>query len=257
MKLYYKQYGEEGPPLIILHGLLGAGGNWHTLSRDVFSEAYRVYAVDLRNHGRSPHSDVFDYPTMADDVQQLIEEEGLAPVHVLGHSMGGKVAMQLALRHADLVDRLIVADMAPKAYPPKHDEILEALRSLRLDQYESRKQIDRALSERIASRPIRQFLLKNLDYGGEQYRWKMNLDVIYENYDEVSAAIESSSTFDKPTLFVRGEQSNYIEDEDRDELRRYFPKARLVTLSGAGHWLHADQPEAFGRTVMEFLKVAS
>lgn len=257
MELYHKQYGNDGPPLIILHGLLGASGNWHTLSRDTFSEHFRVYTADLRNHGRSPHSEQFDYPALASDVQELIEREGLAPAHVLGHSMGGKAAMQLALEEPGLVDRLIVADIAPRAYPPHHERILEALRALDLNSYDSRKEIDQALAEDITSRPVRQFLLKNLDYDEDAgYRWKMNLDVIYQNYDAVSADIEAHGTFDHPALFIRGEQSDYISEEDEGKIRQRFPKARIATLSNAGHWLHADQPGPFAETVLAFLQAS-
>ena len=255
MKLYFKEYGEAGPPLLILHGLLGAGGNWHTLSREAFSDAFHVYAIDLRNHGRSPHSDVFDYPAMAGDVEELIERENLAPAHVLGHSMGGKVAMQLALDHPELVDRLVVADVAPKGYPPHHETILEALRELDLACYESRKDIDRFLAKRVASRPVRQFLLKNLNYDGEGgYRWTMNLEAIHQNYDHVSAGLKAEGSFGGPALFIRGAQSDYVADEDREQIKQAFPRARLTTLKGAGHWLHADQPAAFAETVMQFLK---
>ena len=255
MKLYFKEYGEAGTPLLILHGLLGAGGNWHTLSREAFSDAFHVYAVDLRNHGRSSHSDALDYPVMAGDVEELIERENLAPAHVLGHSMGGKVAMQLALDHPDLVDHLVVADIAPKDYPPHHETILEALRELDLSRYESRRDIDRTLAERISSRPVRQFLLKNLDYDGEGgYRWAMNLEAIYQNYGKISAGLEAEGSFSGPALFIRGEQSNYVADEDREHIKQSFPKARLTTLKGAGHWLHADQPAAFAETVMRFLR---
>ena len=164
MKLFYNQYGDSGPPLIVLHGLLGANGNWHTLSRTAFQKVARVYAVDQRNHGRSPHADRIDYPTLAADLQTFIDRRDLVPAHLLGHSMGGKTAMQTALSYPDRVDRLIVVDMAPRAYPPEHTDLLEALASIDPEDYESRDAIDNALAEDVSSWAIRQFLLKNLDY---------------------------------------------------------------------------------------------
>lgn len=254
MELYYQRYGDEGPPLIILHGLLGASGNWHTLSRNVFSEHFQVFAVDQRNHGRSPHADRFDYEVMADDMKAFMEQHGLSEAHLLGHSMGGKTAMHVALQHPEKVDRLIVVDMAPKAYPPHHEQILEALRGLDLSTFDSREEIDAALAEEISSKPVRQFLLKNLSYDGEgDYTWQMNLEGIYQSYDEILAGIDTERTFDGPALFVRGETSDYVTEEDLPRIRKNFPQAELRTVKGAGHWVHADQPEAFAEVVMEFL----
>jgi len=253
MELFYNQYGESGPPLVILHGLLGANGNWHTLSRTTFREVARVYAVDQRNHGRSPHAGQIDYPTLAEDLRRFIDRQGLVPAHLMGHSMGGKTAMQAALSYPDRVDRLIVVDMAPRAYPPEHKPLLEALARIDPTAYESRDSIDEVLAEDVPSWRIRQFLLKNLDYDGETYTWKMNLDALRTHYDELIAAIPGSRTFDGPTLFIRGEDSNYVTDDDRDEIQERFPAAELVTIDGAGHWVHADAPEAFAEVVVDFL----
>lgn len=253
MDLYYNQYGESGPPLIILHGLLGGHGNWHTLSRTTFQTVAQVYAVDQRNHGRSPHTDRIDYPSMADDLRSFIERHDLAPASLLGHSMGGKTAMQTALSYPDRVDRLIVVDISPKAYPPHHRHFLEALARIDPTNYESRSEIGTALSEDIPSRPIRQFLLKNLDYDGEQYTWRMNLDPIRVHYDELTASIPGDTTFDGPALFVRGGTSDYVADEDLKEIRRLFPSAELLTIEEAGHWVHADAPDALAEAVTSFL----
>jgi pimeloyl-ACP methyl ester carboxylesterase len=254
MELFYNQYGDEGAPLIILHGLLGAHGNWHTLSRTRFSDVARVYAVDQRNHGRSPHAAEMDYPTMAADVRALIDREGLEGVTLLGHSMGGKTAMQTALSYPDVVDRLIVVDMAPKEYPARHDHLLNALARIDPTTYEDREAIDAALAEDVPSRPIRQFLLKNLDYDGERYTWRMNLDAIRAHYDDLNAALPQNETFEGPTLFIRGGQSDYVEDDDLSDIRTRFPAARLVTIDGAGHWIHADSPEPFADAVLQFLE---
>ena len=253
MELFYNQYGDSGPPFILLHGLLGAHGNWHTLSRTAFQKMARVYAVDQRNHGRSPHADAIDYPTLAADLRRFIDRHDLAPAAVLGHSMGGKTAMQAALEYPDWIDRLIVVDMAPKAYPPHHTDLLDALARIEPEAYESRDEIDDVLAEDVPSWPIRQFLLKNLDYDGETYSWRMNLDAIRAHYDDITAALPTDLTFEGPALFVRGGASDYVADEDTDGIRARFPNAELVTVDGAGHWVHADAPDALAEVVTDFL----
>ena len=254
MDLYYKQYG-DGPPLVILHGLLGASGNWHTLSSTAFGEHFTVYAVDQRNHGRSPHSDVFGYPAMADDLRAFLEKHDLGAAHVLGHSMGGKTAMQLALTYPELVDRLVVVDIAPKAYPPEFGALFDALQTLDLDRFDTRRDADAALAEAVPSRPVRQFLLRNLDYDrdAEQYTWTINLDVLAEKHQNMTAAIEAEQPFRGPALFVRGEHSDYVAEADLPDIRRLFPEADLATIDGAGHWVHADAPQALAETVISFL----
>lgn len=252
-KLFYNEYG-DGHPFIILHGLLGASGNWHTLSRTVFSDRFRVLTVDQRNHGRSFHADRHDYPAMAEDLWRFLDELQIESTHLMGHSMGGKTAMYAALAFPERIDRLIVVDMAPKEYPPHHASIIEALQHLDPSTYDSRNAIDDALAESIASYPIRQFLLKNLDYDGEQYTWTMNLDAIATHYDKINQGVETDRTYDKPTLFIRGETSDYITDDDVPAIRANFPQAEIVTINGAGHWVHADAPEAFAEVVMDFLE---
>lgn len=253
MDLFYKQYGEEGPPLIILHGLLGASGNWHTLSRTTFQDTALVYAIDQRNHGRSPHADRMDYPTMAADLRAFVDHNGLEGATVLGHSMGGKTAMQAAFSHPDVVERLIVVDMAPKAYSPRHEDLLAALARIDPTTFDDRDDIDEALAEDVPSRSIRQFLLKNLEYDGERYTWGMNLDAIQAHYDNINAALPRDAMFDGPTLIVRGGRSDYVADEDLPRMREQFPRSRVVTIEEAGHWVHADAPSAFSDAVMEFL----
>lgn len=254
MDLFYNQYGQEGPPLIILHGLLGANGNWHSLSRTVFKESATVYAVDQRNHGRSPHTDRLDYPSMAADVKDFIDQHELGRAHLLGHSMGGKTAMQTALTYPDVVEGLIVVDIAPKAYPPRHTHLLDALARIDPTDYDSRDDIDDALAKDVSSWAIRQFLLKNLDYDGEKYTWKMNLEAIRTHYEEVNAAVTGEDAFQGPTLFIRGENSDYVSDGDLPAIRELFPAAELVTIDGAGHWVHADAPDALAEVVTDFLE---
>jgi pimeloyl-ACP methyl ester carboxylesterase len=253
MDLFYNQYGREGPPLLILHGLLGANGNWHTLSRTAFQAVATVYAVDQRNHGRSPHVDRIDYPSMAADVAAFVEQHDLGQAHLLGHSMGGKTAMETALTYPERVSRLIVVDMAPKEYAPRHTDLLAALARIDPTDYDSRDEIDAVLAEDVPEWDMRQFLLKNLEYDGDRYTWKMNLDAIRRHYDDINATITRDATFEGPTLFVRGADSDYIADEDVPAIRERFPNAELVTIADAGHWVHADRPDALAEVVTDFL----
>lgn len=255
MQLNYQRYG-QGAPLIILHGLFGSLTNWTTLSKR-FGEHYTVFAVDQRNHGASPHSDQSSYPLMAEDLRAFMQEQNLTSAHLLGHSMGGKTAMQFALSHPQLVEKLIVVDIAPKAYPAHHDTIFDALCELNLSEYTSRAELDRALAGKIDYAPTRQFLLTNVtrDDAG-RFAWKINLDGIYQTYDAIIGGIESANHFDKPTLFVRGETSDYIQDQDRPEIEALFPQARIVTIKGAGHWVHAEAPDAFFSTILAFLQAS-
>ncbi len=255
MELHYKQYGEEGTPLIILHGLLGASGNWHTLSRNVFSKQFRVFALDQRNHGESPHHERLDYPAMAEDLREFMDQHGLHTAHVMGHSMGGKTAMRFALDHPDRVERLIVVDMAPKAYRPHHLTLIDAMLEMHPERYDSRSEIDEVLAARVKSWPIRQFLLKNLTYDTEKglYYWKNNLKAVRENYQHIISGLSLDGQFRRPTLFVRGERSGYVQSEDVAQIWRGFPNAQVVTIERANHWVHADAPQPFASSVMDFL----
>ena len=255
MDLHAATYGDPAaPPLVILHGLLGAGGNWATLSRNVFGDRFYVLAVDQRNHGRSPHTEgAFGYEDMADDLAAFLDAQGIESAHLLGHSMGGKTAMHFALKHPGRTDRLIVADIAPRAYPPHHLPLLETLLALEPSQYASRQEVDDALAESVSSWGVRQFLLKNLGREDGDYVWQPNLPAIRASYDAISGGMETDGRFDGPALFVRGERSDYVTDADVPAIRALFPSATLETIPKAGHWLHADQPDAFGDAVMRFL----
>ena len=272
-ELHYREYG-AGPPLVILHGLLGSSGNWHTLASTVFGERFRVLAVDLRNHGRSPHTEAISYELLVEDLTEFLDAQGIERTHLLGHSLGGKVAMAFALEHPERVDCLVVADMAPRAYPPNHQYILDALRAVDPASHGSRSDVDAALAEHISAAPVRQFLLKNLarDAGSGQYRWQMNLKTLYRDYDrlneairadgaigddespEASGAVGASAAFTGPALFVRGAHSDYVQDSDEENIRRLFPSAEITTIPGAGHWVHADAPQALGEAVTAFLQ---
>jgi pimeloyl-ACP methyl ester carboxylesterase len=252
MTLHFQEYG-SGHPLIILHGLFGSLDNWHTLSK-ILGGSFRVFAVDQRNHGRSPHSDIFTYEALAEDLREFLDEHRLKSAHVLGHSLGGKTAMQFALTFSDRVDKLIVVDIAPRAYPPVHDEIFDAMLPLDLRRYSSRGPVDEAMATKIPDVATRQFLMKDLsrDASGG-FRWKVNLEAIRKNYDEVTRAIESDRTFTKPTLFVRGRRTGYVLDSDLPGIRKLFPCAEIADLD-TGHWVHAEAPHEFSRLVLEFLQ---
>ena len=254
VELFSKTYG-EGAPLLILHGLLGSGGNWHTLSRNVFAKHFKVFAVDLRNHGRSPHTERFDYPAMVTDLELFVGKHALGQVDVIGHSLGGKAAMYFALENPTLVNRLVIVDIAPRSYEASHQIYLDALASVDLPGVQSRADVEAKLAETVSSAPIRQFLMKNLAYDSEsgRYSWMVNLDAVRREYDNINASIGNTWTFEGPTLFVRGENSNYIADEDMEQIRHLFPAARLETIPNAGHWIHADNPKDFSQVVLDFL----
>jgi esterase len=252
MRLHYQQLG-HGPPVLLLHGLLGSLSNWLGVGRQLTAR-FTVFAVDLRNHGRSPHDDEMSYARMAEDLVEFLDDRGLASAHVLGHSMGGKVAMQLALSNPARVNRLIVADISPRAAADQHHEILEVLSSVDLGQFRSREALDAALAERLPDPQLRRFLLKNVppaEDGG--LRWQPNLAGIRANYPQLAEAVRGGRPFAKPTLFLRGETSDYITENDLPQIRRLFPNAVSQVVKGAGHWLHADAPVEFIRRVLEFV----
>ncbi len=252
MKLYYRKLG-EGPPLVILHGLLGSSDNWFTLGRR-FAHSHQVILVDLRNHGRSPHGPIFNYRAMAGDILQLLHEEQFIRARIMGHSLGGKVAMTLALDTPDVVEKLVVVDMAPRAYPNTHQPLISAMAQLDFEHIHTRQEADAALAPSVPDPTLRAFLLKNLKrlYNG-RYTWKVNLEAIQENLDEIYRPVSGSRPFTGPALFVRGEKSNYIQEQDLALIRQFFPAARVVTVPDAGHWVHAENPDVFFRVVHEFL----
>ena len=255
MNLHFEAVG-EGPALIILHGLLGSADNWRAMSRRLGAH-FKVCAVDLRNHGRSPHSDIFDYDVMTADLGKFTEQQALGRIMLVGHSIGGKVAMQFAIDYSERVDRLVVVDIAPKPYEPSQEDVLQALRSLDLRRYKSFADVDAALAPNVPDGSLRQFLLKNLarDENG-RLGWKVHLEAIYRNYDKLARGLAPARAFDKPALFIRGGRSNYIEDGDAPLIRQIFPQAEIVTLPRAGHWVHADRPDEFFQTVVNFLNRA-
>jgi esterase len=258
MKLHFRQYGPgHGEPVILLHGLFGSHDNWHTLSQRL-AERWRVWAVDQRNHGHSPHAAEMNYPVMADDVARFCRDHALAGVRVVGHSMGGKTAMQFALAHPEAVARLAVVDVAPRAYDAAHSEISAALLSLDLAAFQTRRQVEEALAPSIPELAVRRFLLKNLAHGPDgAFRWKLNLRDIFHNHAALNAAVEADRPFDKPALFLRGDRSDYIRAGDAAGIRRLFPRGEIRTIAGAGHWVHADAPGAFLGALENFLAASA
>ena len=252
MKLNFKVSG-EGEPVLILHGLLGSLDNWQTIARKM-SEKFKVYIIDQRNHGKSPHSSEMNYKVMADDVVELMDDENIPSAFVIGHSMGGKTAMQLAAEHPERVEKLVVVDIAPKEYEAGHDKIFEALYSLNLGDIQSREDADEMLAKKISDYGIRQFLLKNLSREKEGFEWKINLEDIHQNYDKITSEIHFAWPFDKPVLFIRGGKSDYITEADFDQIHSLFPNSEIKTIKEAGHWVHAEAPDQILEIVSKFLQ---
>lgn len=255
VKLAHKELG-EGKPLIILHGVFGSLDNWMTFARNL-SDYRKVYLVDQRNHGQSPHSDEFNYDAMADDLKKFIEDHKLDQPDIIGHSMGGKTAMKLAVKYTDLFSKLIVVDIAPKAYPVHHDTIIEGLKAVDLSSTSSRQEVDDVLKEYIPEPDVRLFLLKNLKRTPEGFKWKLNLKAIDENLERIGEGIENKKATEKPVLFIRGSKSNYIKDKDIITIISLFPSATIKTIDGAGHWIHAEKPEELLKLVGDFLDITS
>lgn len=243
MKLNYKVLG-EGKPIIILHGLFGMLDNWITFGR-ALSAHYQVFLIDQRNHGNSPHSESHNYHLMAADLLAFCDEHQLDTIIVIGHSMGAKTAMRFTLDYPERVEELIVIDMGVQQYAGGHEVIFRALRALDLQSIHSRKEAEITLTELIPEPGVRQFLLKNLFRTEENtYQWKFNLEALYEHYQETLAGVISKEPYGGKVSCIRGGNSGYVRDADWDAFTAIFPKAQLYTIPDAGHWVHADQPEA-------------
>jgi esterase len=255
MKLFYRKFG-EGEPLIILHGLFGQSDNWASLARQFAGRGLAVYTLDLRNHGLSPWSDEWNYPVMARDVEEFTEELGLRNITLLGHSMGGMTAMQYAFLFPDKLSKLIVVDMAPRAYPPHHDGVMEGLLSVDLNRVKTRKEAEEQLSHTINENATRQFLLKNLYWKDDtRLAWRFNLSVIEKNIGMTGIPFDPEGRRSSiPAWFIRGDHSDYVLDSDVERIEELFPLAKLITIPGAGHWIHADKPALFLDTVMDICK---
>ncbi|MDP2686477.1 MAG: alpha/beta fold hydrolase [Aequorivita sp.] len=252
--ILHSQIFGSGKPFVILHGFLGMGDNWKTLGIRWAEAGYEIHLLDQRNHGRSFHSDEFSYKVMAEDVKKYSEEHDLKEIILLGHSMGGKVAMQFAVTYPEMVSKLIVADIGPKAYPPHHQDILKALSQLDFSKIKSRGEAEDILSEYIKDEGTKLFLLKNLYRKNKnELALRINLPVLSEKIEEVGVALPENTVYKGDTLFLGGEKSGYIEPMDELLIKKHFPKAKIETISKAGHWLHAENPYEFYDNVMKFL----
>jgi esterase len=247
--------GLGGGGLLILHGFLGMSDNWKTLATQYASEGFEVHTIDLRNHGRSFHSDNFSYDIMVQDILEYCETHNLKNINLIGHSMGGKVAMLFATTYPEMVNKLIIADIGPKFYPLHHQSILSGLNAVDFSKKPSRIEVDEIVKNYIPDFGTRQFLLKSLYWQTpEQLAFRFNLEVFNMKIDEIGKALPEKSIFEKPTLFIRGGKSNYILDEDLIDIKKHFPLVILETIPNVGHWLHAENPKMFLEKTLIFLK---
>jgi len=252
MKLATTTYGETGSPVVVLHGLFGSSRNWMTAARRLASE-HVVVAADLRNHGTSPHTDTMTYPEMAEDVAETVTALGLGPVALVGHSMGGKAAMITAFEHPELVDRLVVVDVAPVAYPPAFVGYVHAMREADLTAVRRRADVEEQLVEAVPEAGTRAFLLQNLVLDDEGARWRPNLPVIEAALPAISGWPDISGRYDGPTLFLYGGKSDYVRPEHHDTIKAYFPNATFAEIPESGHWVHAERLDDFLAAVTPFL----
>jgi|TARA_B110000967_G_C18892189_1_gene568178 esterase len=256
MELNYRQYSENGAPVLVLHGLFGSLSNWGWHCKQL-AQQYAVYGVDLRNHGDSPHSDQLDYQVMAEDVRQLIVRLGLESCCIVGHSMGGKVAMQLALSFPDLIEKLVIVDIAPVSYPEDadgHMNVLAAMDAVKLGEIKSRTQAEVTIEDYIPQEATRKFLLTNLVRNKEgSFEWRLDKDSIRKNYANLRAELIATMSFLKPVLFIKGSLSPYIKPEHEAQIKELFPAASVKLLMDAGHWLHAEKPQALQKILLKFL----
>jgi esterase len=261
--LNYGRMG-DGEPLIILHGLFGSSKNWQSLAK-VFSNHFDVLTLDLRNHGGSFHDDVMDYPAMVDDIYRLLRHLDIKSCRVIGHSMGGKVGMLLALEYPQLLSQLVVADIAPITYSHSYDHIIDPVLGLNLNEMESRTAVDRALQKHIPDLQLRQFLLQSLMRDSDCWRWKINWLAIKQNIDKIMSfpylaeslqgknSQQNSWLVRTPTLFINGDNSEFVDQKGKAAIHQHFESAQFEILSNAGHWLHAEQPQQFSKAILNFL----
>ena len=245
MELNFQAFVGEGEPLIIMHGLFGSARNWQGIAKQL-ADRFSVYTLDLRNHGNSPHSDRMSYSDMATDVAQLMHQQGLAKAHILGHSMGGKVAMTLALTQPELIDKLIIVDIAPIAYQHGFEDILSGLKAIPLATLKSRQQADTVLADYVEASSLRQFLLQNLvPIKGGGYQWRIDIGSIEKNLNQIIGFEEISGAYLGDSLFIGGAASTYLSDTSQKEALRYFPNATIKMIPKVGHWPHIESPKVF------------
>jgi pimeloyl-ACP methyl ester carboxylesterase len=254
MKLYFRQVGEAGPAIVILHGLFGSSDNWLTNSKTIAELGYRVFLVDQRNHGQSPHAPEHDYVSMADDLREFLTDHNLSDAVLVGHSMGGKTVMQYAMMYPGTFRKLVVVDIAPRFYPIHHADIIRGFNAIDLTTLKSRNEADKVMSQYEPSLAVRQFLLKNL-YRNEQgqFAWRINLPLIERELHGIGDDLTNTTVVTSPTLFIRGGKSPYISDDDIPAIHLMFPYATVATIEGAGHWVQAEKPDEFVAMLMRFV----
>ena len=259
MKLFFRQIGDTGPDIVILHGVFGSSDNWLTTSKTIAARGYRVFALDQRNHGQSPRADDQAYTSMAADLREFILDQQLTNPILIGHSMGGKTVMQYAIDYGGTFDKLVIVDIAPRFYPIHHADIIRGLNAIDLRGITSRNEADAVLSRYEPSPTVRQFLLKNLyrassppnEQGG--FDWRINLPVIERELHGIGDELTNPRIVTEPTLFIRGSESPYITDEDIPTIKRIFPHVQVETIEGAGHWVQAEKPVEFVDVLMKFI----
>ena len=253
MLLNYQQSG-QGPDVVLIHGLFGSLENLNVIAK-ALAENYTVTNVDLRNHGRSFHSETMNYEVMADDIYNLLKNLNISNAHIIGHSMGGKAAMQLALKHKDVVNKLVVLDISPVANKPRHSAIFAGLNEVAESNVADRKAADLLLAKHIDEMGVRQFLLKSFAKNDQgQYQWRFNLDVLNQQYENILSQLDENDSCLCDTLFVKGNDSDYILAEHRPMIISLFPNAKAKVIHGAGHWLHAQKPLAVNKAISDFLE---
>lgn len=251
MSLHFSQTG-NGPPLLLIHGLFGSLENLGGIAR-LLSGHFSVYSIDLPNHGRSPHTGSLNLKALADAVAQWLDSRHLGKVHVVGHSLGGKVGMELALTEPSRVDKLVVIDIAPVQYPPHHDDVFAGLAAIEPETLASRSEADEILQRFVPEAAVRSFLLKNLVKREDGYAWRMNLPALHRNYDEIVAANSEGTRFDGDVLFIKGGDSNYIQEKHRQAILSRFPSAKVRVIPATGHWLHAEKPALVANQIVRFI----
>ncbi len=252
--LHYQQLSEKGEPLIAVHGLFGSLENLGVITR-LLADTYQVYAVDLRNHGRSPHRDEMTHAVSADDIVRLMDKLGLKSAHLFGHSLGGKAVMQVALSYPERVRKVVVGDITPAASRGNHDNVFNGIFAVDLDVVDSRRDVDKVLAEHIQEPAVRSFILKNLVRDEDNnYSWKANMQALREQYEHILAPVAYIAPFTGPVLFIKGGDSDYLTPADTPEVLARFPSASVKVIEGTGHWLHAEKPAVFVRLMLNFLQ---